>query len=197
MKKQLKKYIARYADFTDEEVNIFYSNLEFDSYKKKEFLLKEGQVCKYQYFIVKGLIRSYYIDAKGNENITQFGVENWWAINMESFTNGTISNEYLQEIEATEVLKISKEKLGPCYSLIPKLERLFRIIAEKMLIAAQKRNNYYLKMSSKERYNHLIDSFPKFNQRVPQYMIASYLEVTPEYLSGSEKAWTSPFLKVP
>jgi CRP-like cAMP-binding protein len=128
-------------------------------------------------------MRSFYIDNKGNEKITQFALENWWVTNMESFTNETPSFLSIQALEKTTILILNKKDLEDLYTSIPKLERLFRIITEKMLIAMQRKANYYLQLKSKGRYDLLINQFPNFIQRVPQYMVASYLEITPEYLS--------------
>ncbi|WP_428741721.1 Crp/Fnr family transcriptional regulator [Tenacibaculum sp.] len=187
MKQQIKKYFNRYVEFSDAEINEIYSKLTARTYKKKEFILCEGQICKSNYFIINGLVRSFYIDSKGNEKITQFALENWWITNMESFANKTPSLSSIQALEQTQVLLINKKELEKLYLSMPKLERLFRIITEKMLIASQRRSDIYLQMTSKDRYNDLIKKFPGFSQRVPQYMIASYLEITPEYLSELRK----------
>lgn len=183
MKEQIKRYFSRYVDFSDTEIDEIYSKLIPKIVQKKDYILREGQVCKSNYFIITGLVRSFYIDNKGNEKITLFALENWWVTNMESFINKTPSLSSIQALEKTQLLLIDKGELEKLYISIPKLERLFRIITENMLIAIQRKNDIYLQMKSKDRYNHLIKHFPNFIQRVPQYMIASYLEITPEYLS--------------
>ncbi|WP_282124197.1 Crp/Fnr family transcriptional regulator [Algibacter mikhailovii] len=187
MKEQVKTYLNRYVLFSDSEIDEIYSKLSYKTVPKKDFILREGQVCKKKYFILNGLLRSFYIDSKGNEKITQFALENWWVTDMESFINQTPALSSIQALEKTEVLIIDKIDLENLYVSIPKLERLFRIITENMLIAIQRRNNVYLQMKSKDRYFDLIKQLPNFIQRVPQYMIASYLEITPEYLSELRK----------
>lgn len=187
MKEQIKKYFDRYVAFSDTEADQIYSKLILKTFQKKEYILKEGQVCKNKYFILNGLVRSFYINNKGNENITQFAIENWWVTNMESLISETPSLSSIQTLENTQVLMINKEELEKLYISIPKLERLFRIITENMLIAIQRRNDVYLQMKSKTRYDNFIKYFPGFSQRVPQYMIASYLKITPEYLSELKK----------
>ncbi|WP_350290919.1 cyclic nucleotide-binding domain-containing protein [uncultured Croceitalea sp.] len=184
MKQKLSKYISRYVDFNTQELDLFFNSLEVKKYKKKEYLVQEGKVCKYKYFIIDGLTRTYNIDQKGNEKIIQFGIENWWVTNIESFKNNSKSNHYIQALEDTTTLRIKKEELDMLYQKINKLERLFRLITENWLIAIQRRNEFYLKLTSKERYEMFVKAFPNFIQRVPQYMIASYLEITPEYLSA-------------
>lgn len=187
MKEQIKAYFNRYVKFTDTEIDEFYHHLSLKTYRKKQYILKAGQVCRNNYFILNGLVRSFYIDHKGNEKITQFALENWWVTNMESFINQTSSLLSIQALEDTQMLSINKEQLENLYVSMPKLERLFRIITENMLIAIQRRNNIYLQMMSKERYSSLLQHYPDFAQRIPQYMIASYLEITPEYLSELRK----------
>lgn len=183
MKDQIKKYLNRYVTFNDSEIDLFYSKLKTQTFLKKEFLLKENTICKYNFFILKGVVRSFFIDSKGNEKITQFAIDNWWVTNMESFIKETPSTQFLQAVEETTTLFISKNSLEELYLENPKFERLFRIITENMLIANLRKNDVFLQMTSKNRYVDFVVNLPDFVQRVPQYMIASYLEITPEYLS--------------
>ena len=188
MKESLKKSLYRYVDLNDSEFEHFYSLLNEKQFAKKDFLLKLGRICKHRHFIVQGLTRSFYVDENGAERITQFGIENWWVTNIDSFYNQQPSEVYIQALEPTTTLSISKESLEKVYLEIPKIERLFRILTEKWLIAQQRNSHFYMKTSSKTRYYELIKSIPDFVQRVPQYMIASYLDITPEYLSELRKS---------
>jgi len=187
MKEQIKKYFSRYVEFSDAEIDMIYSKLIAKTFQKKDYILQEGQVCKNKYFIISGLVRTFYIDNKGNEKITQFALENWWVTSMESFIKNTPSLLSIQALEKTELLMIKKDELEKLYISIPKLEKLFRIITENMLIAIQRKNDIYSQMSSKDRYNDLRKHFPDFIQRVHQYIVASYLEISPEYLSTLRK----------
>ncbi|MEP5340476.1 MAG: Crp/Fnr family transcriptional regulator [Algibacter sp.] len=188
MKKQIHTYLNRYVQFSDEDIAFFYTYLTPQTFQKKDFLLKEGEVCKFKFFISKGLIRTFNIDEKGHENIIHFGIENWWMTNMESFILEKPSLLYIQALEDTTVLTITKTNLEKAYVALPKLERVFRIITEKMFIAIERKNEHYIKMSSKDRYYSFVEELKNFSQRVPQYMIASYLDITPEYLSELRKA---------
>lgn len=94
----------------------------------------------------------------------------------------------IQAIEETTILSISKKNLEQAFLKLPKIERLFRLIAEKRLVAQQRSSHLFMKAASKERYFHLVKSIPNFAQRVPQYMLASYLNITPEYLSELRKS---------
>lgn len=187
MKEQLATYLNRYVLFQEEEIDIIFSHLTQITYQKKEFLLTQNQICKQRFFITKGLVRYFSTDENGNENISLFGIENWWITNLDSFINEVPSLNAIQAIEKTTVLSISKEQLEMLYRKIPKLERAFRLITEKTLIAIQRKDEVYMKLTSKDRYLSLVQTIPNFAQRVPQYMIASYLDITPEYLSEIRK----------
>ncbi|WP_394748356.1 Crp/Fnr family transcriptional regulator [Spongiimicrobium salis] len=188
MEEQLRNYFDRYVQLTDVEFALFFEHLSKVSFKKKDFLLEQGKVCQYRFFILEGLVRYFQSDADGKEHIGLFGIENWWVTNLESFSQETPSRNAIQALEETIVLQISKKDLEAMYLKIPKLERVFRIISENMLVALQRRDEVYMKRSSRERYFHLVDGIPNFAQRVPQYMIASYLDITPEYLSELRKS---------
>ncbi len=187
MKQQLHNYLNRYVTFSEEEVNLFYNYLTPKTFQKKEYLLKEGDLCKDKFFITEGLVRIYKIDLKGKEKIAHFGIENWWTTNMESYILEQPSQLYIQALENTSVLSISKTNLEKAFKKLPKLERMFRIITENMFVAIERKNELYMKFSGKDRYQNLVDRIPDFAQRVPQYMIASYLDITPEYLSEIRK----------
>lgn len=187
MKETVRQYLNRYLVFTNEEVDVFFQHLKSVTFKKRAFLLKEGSVCHHQFFILHGLVRFFYIDDKGNEQTTQFGIENWWVTNTESFILQTPSTLNIQALEDTSVLTLTKTALDELYLQVPKLERLFRIITEKTLIALQRRDSFYMKKNSEEKYQQIVHLLPDFLQRVPQYMLASYLGMTPEHLSAIRK----------
>lgn len=183
MNSNLIDYIKRYVDFSTEEVEIFNSFLKPKSINKKEYLLKEGQACKSRYFITKGCIRLFYINEKGNEQIIHFGIEDWRITDYESLVNKIPSKLYIQAIEHTELLELPESSFDELCSKIPKVDRLFRKIMEKTYIASQKRIEYINNLSGEEFLETFISSNPIFSQRVPQYMIASYLGMSPEFVS--------------
>lgn len=187
VKAQIAAYFNRYIRFSPEEIDAFYSSLQFKTYKKNEHILKEGQICKHRFFLVAGLVRSYYINLKGVENVVQFAVEQWWFTNLESYVSGQPSVISIQALEDSEVLYIEKSHLESHFDKNPKLERVFRVIAENTLIAIQRRNEFFMKASGEEKYEHLVTLIPQLVRRVPQYMIASYLDMTPEHLSAVRK----------
>lgn len=183
MNDNLTKYIKRYISIPENEIASFQSYLKPKKLKKKEFLLKEGQVCKSRYFITSGCIRLFYIDKKGNEQIIHFAIDNWWITDYESLVNAAPSTLYIQAIETTELLELPEETFDQLCNQIPQIERLFRKIMEKTYIAIQKRMEYMFSLNGEEVFNTFVSANPGFIQRVPQYMIASYLGMSPEFVS--------------
>jgi len=183
MNPNLIEYIKRYVSISPTEIDLFNSYLKPRTLKKKEFLLKEGKICKTRYYIAKGCIRLYYIDNKANEQILHFGIDNWWITDYESLINKIPSKLCIQATENTEILELSQEKFEELCLKLPKTERLFRIIMEKTYIASQRRIEYMFSLKGEELYHKFISSNPEFAQRVPQYMIASLLGMTPEFVS--------------
>jgi len=152
--------------------------------RKKQWLLQEGDVCKYVAFVEKGLLRSFTINDKGHEHITQFAFEGWWIADQVSFLTGEPSEHNIEALEDCELLLLTKLAEDKMLEKIPKLERYFRILLQNSLIATQKRLVSSLSQSAEERYSDLIKACPDtLPQRIPQHMMASYLGITPETLS--------------
>lgn len=183
MKQQLEEYFQRYVKLSGADLDKIASRLSIEKFSRKAYILNEDQICNHNYFILEGLVRLFYIDQKGHEQITQFAIENWWVSSLESFIKGTPSYLSIQTIEDTTVCMLHKSDLQDLYNSVPSLNIAFRKIYENMLIACQRRADLYVKLSSRDRYYHFVTHQTDFAQRVPQYMIASYLEITPEYLS--------------
>jgi len=179
----LYNHIGRFIDLSDDERETLGSLLKSFSFKKKSFLLEHGQICRANYFVVKGCLRLYFIDIKGAEQTTQFAIENWWISDLTSFMFQKPSEFYIQAAEATEVIVIEQHHHEEIFNKIPKLERYFRLILQKTHQASQMRIKFLYSQTAEERYLHFNKLFLGFVQRVPQYMLASYLGFTPEFLS--------------
>jgi CRP/FNR family transcriptional regulator len=179
----LFQHIEKFITLETSEIDTLESCLSLSSIKKKDHVLKEGQVCNTMYFINKGCMRQYIINSRGIEQTLQFGIENWWITDYLSYHNHVPSHFYIQAVENTEVIAIEKPILESLLIQIPKLERYFRIVSQKSFGAAQMRIKFLFTMSAEERYHHFNDSNPEFVQRVPQYMLASYLDFSAEFMS--------------
>ncbi len=179
----LYNHINKFIDLTAEEQEILASLLKSYSYKKKAFLHEAGETCRANYFVVKGCLRLYFIDIKGAEQTTQFAIENWWISDLTSFLFQKQSDFYIQAAESTEVIAIERRHYDDLFDKLPKLEKYFRLIFQKLHQASQIRIKYLYSQTAEERYTNFNKLFPEFVQRVPQYMLASYLGFTPEFLS--------------
>lgn len=176
-------HIQKFIPLDKVETEIVFSYFEREFFKKKELLLQESKTCDKQYFIVKGCVRFYINNNKGIEQTLQFGIENWWIADYLSFQYQTPSHFFIQAIENLEVLSINRKSFEELLERLPKLEKYFRLVIQKSFGAAQIRIKYLFTMSAEERYNNMNNQFPEFVQRVPQYMLASYLDFSPEFMS--------------
>jgi CRP-like cAMP-binding protein len=167
----------------DEEVTLLLSKINFRKYLKGQYLAQQGDVCKNQYFVLSGCTKTFYMDGDGQEHIVMFSIEDWWTSDMGSFITQTPADYNIQCIEDTEVIQFSFDLMEELYQKIPKLERFFRQIIEKALVASQKRIVRSFSLSAKDQYLHFKEQYPKIEQRIPQYMVASYLGITKEFLS--------------
>ena len=179
--------IRKFIDLEDNSIPVLEGFIRSSIVKKNEFLLKEGQVCRSLYFVEKGCLRMFFINKKSAEQITQFAIENWWLSDYFSFIGKNPSDYYIQAVEKSEVVVIDSLMFDELLKEIPQLEKYFRILMQKAVAAAQHRSKLQYQMTKEEFYQHFVTSFPEFNQRVPQYMIASYLGLTPEYVSELRK----------
>lgn len=179
------KYINSYIStpLTPEQETLIGETLTPKKFRKKQYLLQEGEVSKYTAFIVKGAMRQYTVDDKGVEHIVQLYIENWWAGDRESFIMLTPSIYNIDAWEDTDVLLMSNADFLKLSGPIPALLEMTRKLDERSYIASQKRINASLNLTAEERYAGLARSRPEFLQRFPQHIIASYLGITPETLS--------------
>ncbi len=176
-------YIKQHIQLTAEEESILLSKIKLRKYLKGQFVIQNGDVCRHENFVLSGCLKTFYIDNEGQEHIVMFAIENWWTADLGSFITQTPADLNVQCLENSELVQIHYNDLQQLYIDIPKLERFFRIIIQKAFVAAQKRiiNNFSL--SAMDRYIQFREQYPKIEQRVPQYMIASYLGITKEFLS--------------
>ena len=183
----LLQSIAKYISFTEEETNIYLSILKSRKIKKRQYLLQEGDINRYTTFVVTGCLRSFVVDKNGTEHVFQFATEGWWMADMASLNTQTPSIMNVDALEDSEILMISKEDMDDFYIKVPKYEHFSRIILENAFVAHQTRIMQNICFTATERYQYFCDKYPYLVQRVPQIQIASYLGITPEFLSKLRK----------
>ena len=179
----LLNYINNHIQLNSTEQLLLAEKIKLRKYLKGQYLVQNGDVCKYESFVLAGSLKTFYIDTEGQEHVVMFAIENWWASDMGSFVTQTPADYNLQCLENTTVAQLHYDDLEQLYISIPKLERFFRIIIQKAYVASQKRLINNFSMPAKERYLLFRKQYPTIEQRVPQYMIASYLGITKEFLS--------------
>tara|TARA_B100000795_G_C22646108_1_gene378408 strand:- start:58 stop:642 length:585 start_codon:yes stop_codon:yes gene_type:complete len=181
--KPLLDYINNIVSLTAEEEAILASKLTHRSYLKNQFVVQQGDICKNSCFILSGCTKTFYTDEEGQEHIIMFSIEDWWTSDMGSFITQTPADYNIQCLENTELIQFNYDIIEDLYIEIPKLERFFRKIIERALVSSQKRIIGGFSLNAKEHYLAFKESYPKMEQRIPQYMIASYLGITKEFLS--------------
>lgn len=183
MAELLKQNILKHIALSTKELENFCNLFKQKDVKKKHFLMREGEICKFEGFVTKGLFRVYHIDSNGFEQVLYFAQENWWITDIDSFTNETPSQLYIQALEDSEVLLISKKDKEFAYINIPKIEKLFRIMTQKTHIALQQRMIDNLSKTADQRYLDFIEKYPNLFQRLTNLQIAAYLGISHEFLS--------------
>jgi CRP-like cAMP-binding protein len=183
----LWKNIEMHITLDPEEKDLFIEVVNTQKIKNKSSMLKAGHACRSIYFVNKGCLRIYYTDSDGDEHTVLFCPENWWATDIASFSAQKPALFSIGAIEETEVFSVTFESLEKLYSQIPKFERFFRILTQNGYGIQQRRIVSYLSKSAKERYELFQKEYPKLEQRISQKHIASYVGITPVFLSRLRK----------
>ena len=187
MFQQLFKSIQEKVLLTQEEMELCKTFFIPKKLRKKQILLQEGDICIYNAFIEKGILRSFTMDEKGNEHIVQFAIEGWWITDLSSFLTNSASVYTIEALEDSELLLLTTSAREALMDKIPMFERYQRLLLQNAYIANQARINSALTETAEEKYINLANVYPGIVKRVPQHMIASYLGLTPETLSRVRK----------
>jgi len=181
----LIKYLNSYTTtpLNESEIQFIESAFQSKKLRKRQYLLQEGDVCKYTAFIVKGAMRQYTVDEKGDEHIVRLSIENWWATDRESLMKQTPSIYFIDAWEDTEALLLTKAAYLDLIDQIPSLSEWVKNLDLNFAIASQRRLNSAISLSAEKRYHELEKTYPEFLQRFPLHTIASYLGINRESLS--------------
>jgi CRP/FNR family cyclic AMP-dependent transcriptional regulator len=179
----INQYVNKCAVFSESEIQIFDNLLQHKTVKKKTMLLREGEICNFEAYILKGCIRTFCMDENGAEVILQFAVEDWWVSDIASFHEQTPSKLYIETLENCELLILTHEAKEELLAKVPQFERVFRLMVQRNLSVTQNRLINTIAKPAQDRYIEFLERYPSVVQRVAQHYIAAYLGISAEFLS--------------
>ena len=185
--KPLIEYFNRLLSLNEEERSAVETVFNERKIKRRQFILQEGDVCKLNTFVVEGCFKMYMVDVNGKEHNLQFAIENWWIGDIGSFHTEQPSKLYIEAIENSVILQINKEDQLKLFVEYPKFNRIFRVLAENAMVSLQHRVLQNISSTAEERYLDFLQRHPQLFNRISNVQIASYLGVTPEFLSTIRK----------
>lgn len=176
-------YFDKMIPLSEEEKELVKTKFQSRLYRKRQYILQEGDVCKAFNFVVSGCVRMYNVDDAGTLHTLQFATENWWISDLGSFHSMKPSSLNIEAVENTTVLQIIHDDLVDLYIQAPKFDRIFRVLVENSLVKMQERLLQNLGSDARVRYEDFLKQYPALANRIPNTYIASYLGITPEFLS--------------
>ena len=185
--KPLIDYFENYLPLHEEEKSVVEEYFKERRIKRRQFILQAGDICRHNTFVVEGCFRMYMVDEKGKEHNLQFAIENWWIGDIGSFHSEIPSRLNIEAIENAVILQCKKEDQLRLFSDHPKFNRIFRVLAENAMVGLQNRILQTISSTAEERYLDFVERYPHFFNRISNVQIASYLGVTPEFLSAIRK----------
>ncbi len=187
MNTSLHDHIKKFIYLDDNQFDRLDDYFERRMLAKKQTLLSEGNACHEMFFVVKGCLQICYIKKNGTEQTIDFAIENWWTSDFMALQSHTLATLSIKAVEKTEVLVLSAFSQKRLFVEIPEMEAYFRLIFQRAYAASQRRICLLYEFSREDLYLQFCKNFPDFVQRVPQYLLASFLGFTPEYLSEIRK----------
>lgn len=185
--KPLIDYFEKFLPLNEEEKSFVEEVFKERNIKRRQFILQEGDICVFNSFVVEGCFKMYMVDDNGKEHNLQFAIENWWIGDVGSFHSEEPSKLYIEALENSTILQIKKEDQLKLFVDYPKFNRIFRVFTENALVGVQRRILQNISSTAEERYLDFVKRYPHFFNRISNVQIASYLGVTPEFLSTIRK----------
>lgn len=190
MNNLLYKNISRHIQLSDEEFQRFSKPFHLKNFKKKDIVLKEGEYCSFEGFVLSGCFKVYFLNEDGSEQTLYFAIVGWWITDLDSLINNVPSTLNIEALEDSEVLMISKKEKEDLYETMPKIEKLFRVMNQQSSIALQRRILSLMNKTADKRYHEFLEKYPTLEQRLTQQQVASYLGISHEFLSKIRKKIT-------
>lgn len=188
----LLSYFDRLIPLNKEEKEMVVAKFHHRLFRKRQYVLQEGNVCTQLNFVVRGCLRMYKIDDQGNTHILQFAAENQWINDLGSFHSIKPSELNIDALEDTVVLQISRDDLISLYFHAPKFDRIFRVLTENSFVRLQERLLQNISSTAEERYQSFLEVYPHLVNRLSQVQIASFLGISPEFLSRLRNKRSKP-----
>jgi len=179
----LIRFFQSYLPLDEGEIQLIEQRVTGRRIKRRQMIQQEGFACKYYTFIVEGCFRMYGVDNKGVEHNIEFAAENNWIADIGSFHSGKPGKLFIEAIEPSLILQIEKQDLYFLYQSIPKLDRIFKVVIENKFVELQNHVLQNISSTAQQRYLGFLEQYPKLASRLPNTQIASYLGITPEFLS--------------
>lgn len=181
-------YVSRHIQLTDEEKSYLASLLRITRVKKKQYIVQPDFVCKYKSYVVKGALRSFLMGNEGQEHTISIAIEDWWIADYHSYINQVPATLFVEALEDSILIQIDYNAEQLLMETHPKFERFFRIISQRSLASTQHRMLSNLSKTAEQRFEEFETKYPKMMNRIPQYIIASYLGFSSEFLSKIRNA---------
>jgi CRP-like cAMP-binding protein len=184
MQSAILKNVFKHISLDEDEINYFISLFTYKKIQKKTIMLREGQVCNYLYYVESGALRAYHIDKDGKEATIMFAISDWWVTDMYCFLNNKPAMMFIETIADSSIYQINKTNFENLFLQLPKFERFFRILMQNAYTREQIRVIENLSLPAEEKYRSFLNRYPHIAEMVTQKQIASYLGITPEFLSA-------------
>lgn len=175
--------LKRHVDLTAADEEVITKSFRYKKVRRNQYLVQPPDVALYEHFVVSGCLFQYYLDDDGIQHTLIFAPEGWWMTDLQSFLMKQESKYFIQALEDSEVLIIAKEVFDRLLKDVPALNSYFVMLYQKAIIGQNERLLNVLSTKVEERYFRFLKKYPQLENRVPQYLIASYLGVTPEFFS--------------
>ena len=179
------------SGLSEQELSTIHNSLTIVHLKKREFLLTKGQIVSHTYYVYDGCLRSFYVDDSGRDHTLQFGIKDWWISDYTAIFSGGKAMMHIECIQDATLYKLSRKRMEALYLEIPAFETFFRKKLERRVEAFHRRTLNNLALSARDRYLSFVKMYPKIEQSVKNYHIASYLGITTESLSRVRKEMNS------
>lgn len=183
-------HFQQYLPLTEAEQDLILARVKHRIIKRRQMILQEGLVCRHYTFIIKGCFKMYGVDERGIEHKIQFAAEKDWIADIGSFHSKKPSRLFIEAVEPSEIIQIEQQDLYFLYINIPKLDRIFKVIVENKYVELQDRVLQNISSTAQQRYLNFLAQYPTLASRLPNVQIASYLGITPEFLSKIRKELT-------